>query len=121
MAYTKIPESFVHCAMAGADLSAKLNYLGKVDTDGRIILATAGSIGFPIIEAAATNSPVTIQFGGIGKAIAGGSFNAGVDLGVDGNGKLVTAGSGVAVVGHSLMAADSGDVISYIVAPAGSP
>lgn len=121
MAFQKIHESLVYAANAGADLSAKLHYLGKIHTDGTIILATAGTIGFPIIEAAVSGKPVTVQLGAIGKAIAGGSFNAGVDLAADSNGALVSAGSGVAVVGHSLMAADAGDIISYLVAPAGSP
>ena len=122
MAFQKIHESFVYAANAGEDLSTKLNYLGKIDTDGEIILATTGSAGFPIIEAAAQNKPVTIQFGGIGKAIAGGSFNAGVDLAVDNAGKLVSAGGGVAVVGHSLQASGGdGEVVSYIIAHAPSP
>lgn len=121
MAFSKIHESLVYAANAGEDLSEKLHFLGKIDTNGDIILATTGSVGFPIIEAAALNASATIQFGGIGKAIAGASFNAGVDLAVDSAGKLTTAGSGVAVVGHSLKAADTGDVVSFIVAPAPSP
>lgn len=121
MAIQKIHESLVYAANAGEDLSAKLNYLAKIDTDGDIILATAGSAGFPIIEAAALNSSATIQFGGIGKAIAGASFNAGVDLAADSDGKLTTATGGVAVVGHSLKAADAGDVVSYIIVHAPSP
>lgn len=122
MAFTKIPEGFVYSAVAGENLSAKLNFLGNIHTDGTITLAVAGEIGFPIIEAAASGSPVTIQIGGIGKATAGGSFNAGVDLASDANGKLVTAGSGVAVVGHSLqVSGGDGEVVSYIIAVAPSP
>ncbi|MBZ0173099.1 MAG: hypothetical protein K8E66_12005 [Phycisphaerales bacterium] len=121
MATTKIHEAFVHAADAGADLSAKLHFLAKVHTDGTIILATAGSAGFPIVEAAASGRPVTIQVGGIGKAVAGASFNAGVNLASDTDGKLVTAGGGVDVVGYSLAAADAGEVVSYLISHAPSP
>lgn len=122
MAFNKIPESFVYSAIAGENLSAKLNYLGNIRTDGTITLADAGEIGFPIVEAAASGSPITIQIGGIGKATAGGSFNAGVDLAADSSGKLVAAGSGVAVVGHSLeVSGGDSEVVSYIIAVAPSP
>lgn len=121
MAIQKIHESFVYAAMAGADLSGSLNLLGKIDTDGEIILATAGSHGFPIIEAAAAGYPATIQFGGIGKAIAAGSFNAGVALASDGSGKLTTAGGGVEVVGIALTPGSANEVVSYIIIPAPSP
>lgn len=121
MAIQKIHESLLYSADAGENLSAKLNYLAKIDTDGEIILATAGSAGFPIIEAAASGDPVTIQFGGIGKVIAGGTFNAGVDLASDSAGKLVSASAGVAVVGYSVTAGVSGDVVSYLIGHAPSP
>lgn len=121
MAFQKIHESLVYARNAGADLSTKLNYLGKIDTDGDVILATTGSAGFPIIEAAIENKPVTLQIGGIGKAIAGGSFNPGTDLAVDTNGKLVSAGGGVAVVGYALTAGVDGSLVSYIISHAPSP
>lgn len=122
MAIQKIHESFTYAAMAGADLSEKVNYLGKIDTDGEIILATAGSHGFPILEAAIAGKPVTIQIGCIGKAVAGGSFNAGATLASDGSGKLVTAGGGAEVVGIALsVSGGDGEVVSYIITPAPSP
>jgi len=88
---------------AGADLSAKLYYAAKVDTDGDIVLAGAGEAALGIItEAAVENKPVTVQFGGIAKAIAAGAFNAGVMLASDGNGKLTTASTGNEVIGIAL-------------------
>lgn len=122
MAFQKIDEAFTYAAMAGADLSEKVNYLGKIDTDGEIILATAGSHGFPIIEAAISGKPVTIQIGCIGKAVAGASFNAGVSLASDGSGKIITATGGTEVVGIALEASGGdGQVVSYIITPAPSP
>ena len=88
---------------AGADLSAKLFYLAKVAADGDIELAGAGEAALgAITEAAAENKPVTVQFGGIAKVIAGASFNAGVMLAADSDGKAVTATTGNEVVGIAL-------------------
>lgn len=122
MAFTKIHESFVYAADAGADLSSSLNYLGKIHTDGTIILATAGSSGYPIVESAILASPATIQLGGVGKAVAGAAFNAGVDLAADSSGRLIAATGGVAIVGQSLVVSGgAGEVVSYIIANAPSP
>lgn len=122
MAFNKIPEGFVYAATASADLSAKLHFLAYFHTDGTLKLATAGLQAFPIVEAAASGSPVTIQFGGIGKGSAGAAFNAGIDLAADSNGQLVAATSGVGVVGHSLEASGgANEVVSYIIALAPTP
>lgn len=117
MAFTKIHESFVYAKNAGADLSGKLNYLAKVDTDGDIILASAQTdmILGNIVEAAIENSPVTVQFGGIGAAIAGGAITAGDKLTADSNGKVIaTTTASHRVIGIALSTVASGSVVSFV-------
>ena len=99
---------------AGADLSDKLYYLAKVDTDGDIILASAGtdSVLGAISETAAQDHPVTVQFGGIAKVIAGAAITAGARVTSDGNGKAVsTTTAGDRVCGIALWAAGAANEI----------
>jgi hypothetical protein len=114
MAFTKIHESLVYARDAGADLSTNLHYFAKVDTDGDIVLAGDGEAALgTIIEAAVENSPVTVQFGGIGKVIAGGAVTAGNIIASDGDGKAVAAAVGDFVVGIALSDADASDIFSF--------
>ena len=118
MAFSKSHESLVYARNAGADLSAKLHYFAHVDTDGDIVLAGDGEhILGTIIEAAAENYPVTVQFGGIGKVIAGGAVVAGERVASDSAGKAVAAAVGDFEVGTALASADAGDVFSFAFLP----
>lgn len=116
MAFEQVSEAHEYARNAGADLSGKLFYLAKVDTDGDIILASAATdvvLGV-IREAATENNPVTVQFSGIGKAIAGGTIAPGDRLTSDGNGAAIaTTSSGNAVFGVALMAADANEIFSF--------
>lgn len=114
MSFTKIHESLVYARNAGADLSEKLNYFAKVDTDGDIVLAGDGeAVLGTIIEAAIENSPVTVQFGAIGKVIAAEQIAAGASIASDTNGKAVAAAAGDFIVGIALMAAEADVVFSF--------
>lgn len=99
---------------AGADLSEKCFYWAKVDSDGDIILATAGAAALGvIIEADVENSPVTVMFGGIVKAIVGASpIAAGATVGPGSGGTTVAVTSGAA--GCSGIALEAGDTDAII-------
>jgi len=104
---------------AGADLSAKLHFLAKVDpTDGDLILAAAGTdtvIGV-ITEAAAADKPVTVQFGGLAKVKAGGTIVAGDRLTSDGSGQAIaTTTAGNRVFGIALDAGASGNIVPVML------
>ena len=118
MAFTKIDEAWTYARNAGADLSEKLNYFAHVDTDGDIVLAGDGEhvIG-TIIEAAAENRPVTVQFGAIGKVIAGDAITAGEMIASDADGKAVPAAVGDHVVGIALAGAAAGEIFSFAFIP----
>src|ERR1044072_2616129 len=106
MAHEQVPEMFEYAQNAGADLSGKLFYCVKVDTDEDIILAGAGEACLGIIrEAAVQDKPVTVQYGGIAKVIAGAAFNAGVLLAADSGGKVQLATTGQYAIGMALQAA----------------
>ena len=114
----KIHESFLWARNAGADLSEKLHYFAKVDTDGDIVLCGDGEAALGVIyEAAAENKPVTVQFGCIGKVIAGGAITAGNRIASDAEGKAVAAAVGDFEVGTALYSADAGDLVAFAFIP----
>lgn len=120
MAFEQVPEMLEYARNAGADLSAKLFYLAKIDTDGDVVLAGDGeAVAGVIREAAVADKPVTIQFGGIAKVIAAASFNPGTKLASDGNGKAVTATSGEYCFGIALTAGADGTIVSVLLTPMG--
>lgn len=103
---------------AGADLSAKLYYCAKVDTDGDIVLAGSGEKVFGIIaETAIENRPVTVQFGGVCKVIAGATVAAGARVMSDGNGKAITATATNHSFGIALNGADADEIFSVAMIP----
>lgn len=106
MAHEQVPEMFEYAQNAGADLSAKLFYLCRVDTDEDIILAGDGERVLGVIrEAAVADKPVTVQYGGVAKVSAGAAFSAGVLLASDTNGQAVLATTGEFAIGIALQAA----------------
>lgn len=119
MAFQKIDEAWTYARNAGADLSDKLHYLTKVDTDGDIVLAGAGELVLGnITEPAVANRPVTVQFGGIGKVKVGsGGVIAGAKLAAASGGVAVTAaGAGTAYVGVALASASEGGIVPFVYA-----
>lgn len=93
MAVTRVDGADFDAKMAGADLSDKVNYLAKIDTDGDIVLAGNTQLVYGIIfEAAEENYPVTVQVKGLGKAVAGAAIAAGARVMSNGDGKAVTSG-----------------------------
>lgn len=120
MAFEQVIEGLEYAQNAGADLSAKLYYLCKIDTDGDIILAAAGTdhVFGVIREGNTADKPVTVQFGGIGKVIAGGTIVAGDRLTADANGKAVaTTTAGNKVIGVALMSASANEIFSFAFQP----
>lgn len=96
MAVTRADGADFDAKMAGADLSEKVHYLAKIDTDGDIILATNQGMVYGIItEGAEENYPVTVQVKGLGKCIAGAAITAGASLMSNGDGKAVTNSGGI--------------------------
>lgn len=121
MAYEMVPEMFEIAQAAGADLSAKLYFLAKVDTSGNIVLAGDGEAALGVIrEAAGSGKPVTVLTGGVAKVSAGGSFNAGVMVASDANGQAVLATTGEYSIGMALEASGgANEIVSVRLGPYG--
>ena len=121
MAYEMVPEMFELAQNAGADLSAKLYYIAKVDTDEDIILAGDGEAALGVIrEGNIADKPVTVQTGGVAKVIAGAAFNAGVLVASDNAGKAVLATTGEYAIGMALQAAGAAnEIVSVRLGPYG--
>lgn len=119
MAISKIAEAFTHSAVAASDLSEKLHYLAKIDTNGKLdIAADGGAVAGVIIEGAALGSPATVAFGAVLKAICAEAITPGAELASDTNGKLVAAAAGDWIVGIAVntAASDAGDIVPFIAA-----
>jgi hypothetical protein len=119
MATNKVPESFTYAAEADADLRTKLNYFCKISADGEIALAGANEKVFgTIIEVNLQGSvpygPVTAQFAGIAKVVAGAAVAAGGEVSSDASGKAVTGGTNKVGVALTAASAD-GDVIDVAI------
>lgn len=116
MATMKVHESFLYAAEADEDLRTKLNYFVKISADGEIALAGANEKVFGTVYevnltgTAGSYGPVTVQFGGIAKVVAGAAIAAGAEVSSDASGKAVTAGTNKVGVALIAAAAD-GDVI----------
>ena len=121
MAYEQVPEMFEIAQNAGADLSAKVFFIAKVDTDEDIILCGAGQAALGVIrEADVQDRPVTIQFGGIAKVSAGAAFNAGVLVMSDTNGQAVLATTNNYAIGMAMQAAGgANEIVSVRLGPYG--
>lgn len=104
---------------AGADLSARLFCCAHVDTDGDIVGAGAADHVLGIItEAAAENSPVTVQIGGIARALCGDTVAAGVRLmAEDTTNRVIPATTGKPVLGIALEGGADGEVIAVALIP----
>ena len=116
MAITKYDGADTYARNAGADLTDKVNYLAKVDSDGDLILATAGSVVLGVIlEDAEENKPATVQWGGIGKVILAEAVSAaGVTLASDNSGLAVLADTaGDYAFGVALTTGEIGEVIPF--------
>jgi len=119
MSIQKIDEAFTYAENAGADLSEKLHFFAKIDTDGDIVLAgDGGPVAGVIIESAAENYPVSIAFGAIGKVICAEAITPGAIIASDADGKAVAAAAGDWIVGIAInkAASTAGDLVPFIFA-----
>lgn len=80
---------FLLKAVAAASTVGKKYYGGKFDTNGKVVLATAGDAQFVILEEGAIGNTITIQLLGGTKVVAGGAFKKGDFLSSDANGRWV--------------------------------
>lgn len=80
---------FLLKAEAAASTVGKKYYGGKFDTNGKIVLATAGDAQFVILEEAAIGQTATVQLLGGTKIVAGGAFKKGDFLSSDANARFI--------------------------------
>lgn len=93
MATFKVPEAFTYAAEAGADLTAGLNLLAKLQADGTAVLAGDGDKAFGTIienclQSTVPYGPVSLQFGGIAKCVASAAIQAGNRVQAAASGKV---------------------------------
>ncbi len=97
MAVTRADGADFDAKYAGEDLSEKVGYLAKIDTDETLVLAGNTQAVYGIItEGGDEDEPVTVQVKGLGKAVAGAAIAAGARVMSNGSGKAVTLSGGTA-------------------------
>lgn len=86
---------------AAGDLSTKQYYALAVNDVGRVAVAGDGvsAVGILCNKPTAIDDVAAIAYDGKVKAIAGATFNAGVELASNAEGKLITATSGERILG----------------------
>lgn len=113
MAVAKVPEWALHTADAAADLSAStnVNKLLTMNDAGKVNIASTNQVVVgTVIEGAAADKPVTYQFAGIAKVIAGGTVRAGQKVAANSAGKAVEGSTNP--FGIALVAGVADNVIS---------
>jgi hypothetical protein len=119
MAFEQVVEGLQYARAAGSDLTGKLHYICKLDSSANVVLAAAASdhlLGV-IREENTSGNPVTVQFGGIAKVIAGGTVTCGIRVTADSGGKAVNATTGNCVLGVALEAALANEIFSVALLP----
>ena len=116
---------------AGAEILDCRNRIMKYDSNGNVVLATAGTdlpVGIAIIEAGynditgvnsgkvAAGDAVDILVKDMGVVLAGGTIKKGQEVTAGANGKAVAAASGNYVLGIALDAAAADEYVSVQIA-----
>lgn len=127
----QINQSVTIVAEAGAEIADVRNRIMKFDTNGNVVLATAGSdipVGIALIEAGIndisgkesgkveTGADVDIQIKDIGIVLAGGSIKKGQEVAAGANGLAVSAASGNYVLGFALANAEANQYLPVQIA-----
>lgn len=125
-------------APANADLSAGQYKAVVINSSGKVALAGAGAFCAGILQdkPAAADRACTVAYGGISKALAGGSITAGATVAANASGALVDASEAVTntgdaggatdaligsnVVGIAMAGADSGDIFPVLITLSGA-
>jgi hypothetical protein len=108
--------------VAGEDLSDKMYYLVKLDSDGNAVLCGSNEVAIGILDGkpkAGERSAVNIL--GTSQVVAGGEISVGSKVISDANGKAValpTDAGTYNVIGIALQSADSdGEIIEILIRP----
>lgn len=113
---TSNPNSQFQAFAAGEDLSTKQNHFVKLDSNGKLVVATDGERGFPLVDYPSLGEYGTFQIIGRAKIVAGDAIAVWDDLTSDSQGRAVTADTGDAVSAIALEAASAaGEVIACLI------
>lgn len=116
-------KGFSFSKIAAADLSAKKFLAAKLDSNGKVDVATANTdILIGVIEEGnlGAGSPVSVQFAGTAKMTAGGTLAIGDRVTATTGGKVIaTTTDHQAIVGRYIgdAAAADGDVVEILLSP----
>ena len=108
---------------AGADLSApaKLYTAVKLTSAGVVSCSVAGELGIGILQNnPKVGDPAKVAIGGVSKVKTGAAIAVGVPVATNAAGLLITAVATNKIIGVSLAAAASGDIIPVLVNPPGT-
>jgi hypothetical protein len=103
---------------AGEDLSTKIYYLVKLNTDGTIVLADADAPVIGVLQdKPKAGEPASVAIGETSKVILGGDVSIGDELVSDANGSAVARTEEHNVFGIALENGVAGDIIEVLLRP----
>jgi len=106
--------------LTAASFAAKQYYVGKLDSNGSVVVGTAGVPGIGIVQTATASAAMaSVRKSGVSKAVLGGVVTAGDKLASDSAGKLVVAYGSDAVIAIALQSGILNDIVNVdVTAPA---
>lgn len=104
---------------AAADLTTKQFRVMTVNSSGQAAVAGATDLAVGLLQnKPGSGQAATVAFGGISKAVAGGTVAAGARVTADANGAVIAATTaGDAVVGVALAGGAAGEIIPVLINP----
>lgn len=104
---------------AAADLTGKEGRVVVRNTSGQWALAGANAGGYRgiLTEAGKAGEGVGVDVGGLVRAVAGGTFSAGVSLTTDANAAVVLATTGQNAIGYADVGGAAGKIVGVEVRP----
>jgi hypothetical protein len=119
MAWEQVNEALEYAPYCGSvSLATKLHTLVKLHTDGTVLIGAAATdklVGV-LREENIVGKPVTVQFGGVAKVLAGGTIAPGDLITSDGSGAgIATTTPGNRFVGIALEPADANDIFPMMI------
>jgi len=120
MAFSNVPVGVYGNTEVAADLTGKLFYAGKIDSNGNIAVAASdagGAIDGVITLDAPAGRAGRMTFVGIEKVALGGTVTFADELAINAAGQFVAASSGDIAVGRCLLGGATGGVGSMLIYP----
>lgn len=104
---------------ADTDLSTKQYYAVDLNSDGEVVVASAGSTFIGVLgnKPTAAGAPCEVMFSGVVPMVCGGTVATAAAVKIDSDGKAVAASSADKAIGRALSTGASGTLANILLQP----